>query len=66
MPMGRRTVGIGIDDPNVDFVGLARSFGAWAEGPIEKVEDLKPALERAIQEVKNGRVALVDVYTQVV
>ncbi|MCH8939568.1 MAG: thiamine pyrophosphate-binding protein [Chloroflexi bacterium] len=65
-PMERRTIGIDIDDPNVDFVGLARSFGAWAEGPIEKTEDLKPALERAIKEVKNGRVALVDVYTQVV
>jgi acetolactate synthase-1/2/3 large subunit len=65
-PMERRTIGIDIDDPNVDFVGLARSFGAWAEGPIEKVEDLKPALERALKEVKAGRVALVDVYTQVV
>ncbi|MQG76784.1 MAG: thiamine pyrophosphate-binding protein [SAR202 cluster bacterium] len=65
-PMERRTIGIDIDDPNVDFVGLACSFGAWAEGPIEKSEDLKPALERAIKEVKAGRVALVDVYTQVV
>jgi len=65
-PMERRTIGIDIDDPNVDFVGLARSFGAWAEGPIEKSEDLKPALERALKEVKAGRVALVDVYTQVV
>ena len=65
-PMERRTIGIDIDDPNVDFVGLARSFGAWAEGPIEKTEDLKPALEHAIKEVKAGRVALVDVYTQVV
>jgi thiamine pyrophosphate-dependent acetolactate synthase large subunit-like protein len=64
--MERRTIGIDIDDPNVDFVGLARSFGAWAEGPIEKSEDLKPALERALKEVKAGRVALVDVYTQVV
>ena len=66
-PIERRTIGIDIDDPNVDFVGLARSFGAWAEGPIEKTEDLKPAIERAKKEVmENGRVALVDVYTQVV
>jgi len=65
-PMQRRSIGIDIDDPNVDFVGLARSFGAWAEGPIEKAEDLKPAIERAKKEVmEKGRVALVDVYTQV-
>ena len=36
-PMERRTIGIDIDDPAVDFAALARSFGAWAEGPIEKV-----------------------------
>ncbi|MCH8198948.1 MAG: hypothetical protein IIA54_02625 [Chloroflexi bacterium] len=65
-PEERKTIGIDIDDPNVDFVGLARSFGAWAEGPIERAEDLKPAIERARREVvDNGRVALVDVYTQV-
>ena len=65
-PEERKTIGIDIDDPNVDFVGLARSFGAWAEGPIERAEDLKAAIERAKHEVvENGRVALVDVYTQV-
>ncbi len=64
-PIERRNIGIDIDDPNVDFATLARSFGAWAEGPIEKVEDLAPAIKRAKDEVMiNGRVALVDVYTQ--
>ena len=65
-PEENKTIGIDINDPNVDFVGMARSFGAWAEGPIEKAADLKDALTRAREEVvKNGRVALVDVYTQV-
>ncbi|MCH8315583.1 MAG: hypothetical protein IIA64_06380 [Planctomycetes bacterium] len=64
-PEERKTIGIDIDDPVVDIVGLARSFGAWAEGPIERAEDLKPAFERAKHEVvANGRVALVDIYTQ--
>ena len=64
-PEENKTIGINIEDPNVDFVGMARSFGAWAEGPIERAEDLKPAFERARKEVvENGRVALVDVYTQ--
>ncbi len=66
-PEENKTVGIDINDPVVDFVGMARSFGAWAEGPIERAEDLGPAFERAKREViENGRVALVDLYTQVV
>ena len=66
-PEENKNVGIDINDPIVDFVGMARSFGAWAEGPIERAEDLGPAFERAKREVvENGRVALVDLYTQVV
>jgi len=66
-PEENKTVGIDINDPVVDFVGMARSFGAWAEGPIERAEDLRPAFERAKREVlENGSVALVDLYTQVV
>jgi thiamine pyrophosphate-dependent acetolactate synthase large subunit-like protein len=65
-PEENKTVGIDIDDPVVDFAAMARSMGAWAEGPIERSEDLRPVLEQAKREVmENGRVALVDVYTQV-
>jgi thiamine pyrophosphate-dependent acetolactate synthase large subunit-like protein len=65
-PDENKTIGIDINDPFVDFVGLARSFGAWAEGPIERIEDLSEAFERAREEVvDNGRVALVDIVTQV-
>ncbi len=65
-PEENKTVGIDINDPVVDFASMARSMGAWAEGPIERPEDVRAALERAKHEVMhNGRVALVDVYTQV-
>ena len=65
-PEENKTIGIDSDDPIVDFVGLARSFGCYAEGVIERAEDLRPAFERAKREVlEKGRVALVDVYTQV-
>ena len=65
-PIERRTIGIDIDDPYVDFAGMARSFGAWAEGPVDNPADLRGALERAKREVvENGRVALVDVVTEV-
>jgi thiamine pyrophosphate-dependent acetolactate synthase large subunit-like protein len=65
-PEENKTVGIDINDPVVDFAAMARSLGAWAEGPIERAEDLRGVFERAKHEVvANGRVALVDVYTQV-
>ena len=65
-PEENKTIGIDIDDPVVDFVRMARSFGAWAEGPIENASDLRPAFERAKREVmENRRVALIDLYTQV-
>ena len=39
---------------------------AYAEGTVERADDLKAAFERARKEVvENGRVALVDVITQV-
>ena len=45
---------------------MARSFGAWAEGPVDDPAALRGALERAKREVmENGRVALVDVVTEV-
>ena len=28
-PEENKTIGINIEDPDVDFVGMARSFGAW-------------------------------------
>lgn len=65
-PEENKHVGINIEDPHVDFSSMARSFGAWAEGPIELPEDLGPALERALKAVvENGAVALVDVITEV-
>lgn len=64
-PDENKTIGIDIDDPYVDFAGMARSFGAWAEGPIENPAALRGAIERAKREVvENGRLALVDVVTE--
>jgi hypothetical protein len=49
--------------PEPDFGALARSMGVWGEGPITRVEDVRPALQRAIEVVKSGRPALVDTIT---
>jgi acetolactate synthase-1/2/3 large subunit len=53
-----------IEDPNIDFAKLAESMGVASFGPIENPNDLRPALASAIDVVKNGEPALVDVITQ--
>jgi acetolactate synthase I/II/III large subunit len=57
-------VGNIIDKPAIDFAGLAKSHGVWAEGPISDPAKLGEALRRALAVVKNGAPALVDVVCQ--
>jgi acetolactate synthase-1/2/3 large subunit len=57
-------IGMDLYDPAPDFAGLARSLGVHAEGPIEHPADIRPALERALAVVKQGRPALIDTITQ--
>ncbi len=64
-PVERAGIGTQLRDPNVDFGMLARSYGCYGEGPIERAEDLKPALERALRVVKDeGKLAVVDVVSE--
>jgi acetolactate synthase-1/2/3 large subunit len=56
--------GASIKDPDIDFAQLARSMGAYAEGPISNPNDLRPALQRAVARVEKGEVALIDTITQ--
>jgi acetolactate synthase I/II/III large subunit len=57
-------IGMDLFGPEPDFGALARSMGCYGEGPIDKPADIRPALERALAEVKKGRLALVDTITQ--
>jgi acetolactate synthase-1/2/3 large subunit len=57
-------IGMDLFGPEPDFGALARSMGCYGEGPIDKPQDIRPALLRAIAEVKKGRCALVDTITQ--
>ncbi len=63
-PVENKVIGIRIDDPAPDFTTIARGFGVHAEGPIDTVDAVGPALARAIRVVKEGRPALVDVITR--
>jgi thiamine pyrophosphate-dependent acetolactate synthase large subunit-like protein len=57
-------LGTTLEDPNIDYAGLARSLGVHAEGPITDPKDLGGALKRAVDVVKRGEPALVDVVSQ--
>ncbi|HTS40122.1 MAG TPA: thiamine pyrophosphate-dependent enzyme [Xanthobacteraceae bacterium] len=57
-------IGMDLFGPAPDFGALARAMGCYGEGPIEKPADIRPALARALAEVKKGRPALVDTITR--
>src|SRR5882762_8333895 len=63
-PPERANIGMDMRGPAVDFAGLARSMGWYAEGPIEDGRELGPALQRAIRQVKAGQPALIDSVTR--
>jgi thiamine pyrophosphate-dependent acetolactate synthase large subunit-like protein len=57
-------VGVSLERPATDFAMLARSFGLDGEGPIVDADDIRPALERGLKVVKQGKLALVDTVVQ--
>jgi len=63
-PPENKTVAMRMQDPEVDFATIARSFGVHAEGPIKRAEDLPAAYRRAVEAVKEGQLAVVDVWTE--
>jgi thiamine pyrophosphate-dependent acetolactate synthase large subunit-like protein len=62
-PVDNSWIGMRIDEPAVDLAGMARSYGAWAIGPVIDPGTLPAALDDALGAVDEGRVALVDVHT---
>ena len=58
------SIGSVLVDPPIDYARLAQSMGMHGEGPISDPNDLAPAIRRAIEVVKRGEPALVDVLTQ--
>jgi acetolactate synthase-1/2/3 large subunit len=63
-PLERAHIGMDMDDPAPDFAAIAKAMGWYAEGPIDKPQDVAPALTRAIARVKAGQPALLDTITQ--
>jgi thiamine pyrophosphate-dependent acetolactate synthase large subunit-like protein len=62
--VSRARIGTTIDDPFVDYAKLAQAYGVWAEGPITDPARLAATFRRAVDVVKSGYPALVDVVCQ--
>jgi acetolactate synthase I/II/III large subunit len=60
----RAGIGTTLQDPDVDFAKIAQGMGVHGEGPITEPNDLAPAIARAIEVVKRGEPALIDVHTE--
>lgn len=53
-------IGISLDDPQIDHVGIARAYGIEGER-VGKPEDLAGALKRAVTAEKSGQAYVLDV-----
>ena len=61
-PVENRWIGQRIDDPPVDIAAMARSQGALGIGPIEKPEDVLPAIQQGIAAVRAGTACVIDMH----
>jgi thiamine pyrophosphate-dependent acetolactate synthase large subunit-like protein len=62
--VSRVDIGNAISDPNIDYATMAKAYGMFGIGPIDNPADLGPALKKAIEVVKKGEPAMVDVVSQ--
>ncbi|MBM9593172.1 thiamine pyrophosphate-binding protein [Roseitranquillus sediminis] len=60
----RAHIGQRTHEPDADLATVARGFGAWAAGPVADPEALAPVLREAVERVKEGEVAVVEVVAQ--
>lgn len=57
-------IGNMIADPNPDYAKIAQGYGVYAEGPIADPDELGSVFARALERVRAGEPALVDVISQ--
>jgi acetolactate synthase-1/2/3 large subunit len=60
----RAEIGTTLIEPNLDYAKIAQGMGMYASGPISDPKDLRGALMAALDVVKRGEPALVDVVSQ--
>ena len=58
--VNNKGVGIRLDEPDVDLVGMATAQGCVGFGPINTSDDLRQQLVLAVEQVKAGKVVVID------
>ena len=61
-PVENRWIGMRISEPDIGLARLARSLGFEAQGPIEKMGDLLPAIETGLRAVQDGKCHFIDIH----
>jgi thiamine pyrophosphate-dependent acetolactate synthase large subunit-like protein len=59
-PVENKWIGQKMLDPDIDIAAIARAQGAQGIGPVAKLAELQPAIERGLEAARSGRVAVVD------
>ena len=65
-PVENAWIGQRMIEPAIHHAMTARSYGAWAEGPVTEPDELAAVLKRAVAEVDAGNVAVVEVRTELI
>jgi thiamine pyrophosphate-dependent acetolactate synthase large subunit-like protein len=60
-PVENRWIGQRISGPDIDLAMMARAQGAEGIGPVTKVAELAPAIEKGLRLARDGAVCVVDV-----
>ncbi len=57
-------IGTAIEGPNIDYAQVAKGLGVFSRGPVSNPKDLGPAIKEALNVVRGGEPALIDVVSQ--
>ena len=61
-PVENRWIGMRITEPDIDIAAYARSLGVEADGPVETIGDLVPAIEKGFKVIEGGKPYVLDVH----
>ena len=57
-------IGVTLEDPHINYAMMAKAYGMYSSGPIDNPSDLGPAIKAALEVVKKGEPAMIDLVTQ--
>jgi thiamine pyrophosphate-dependent acetolactate synthase large subunit-like protein len=59
-PEENKWIGQHLTNPDIDIAGMARMMGAEGIGPVDKVEDVLPAIEKGLALAQSGKICVID------